>query len=110
MDHPRLHPQQKDASPEQRRELDPLARFLFALISATCIGLGLVAVITGYVPPRSTRFGMTNAAVGDAATVIGVITILFGMMPLGVFAKTARRAGVDLFSLSKVTVGDRALA
>lgn len=75
-----------------RPPIDPLAKALFALISATCIGVGLMAVVTGHAPARSTRFGMAGALAGDAAMVIGVITILFGMMRLGIFAKTAPKA------------------
>jgi len=89
-----LAPQQHQPAPNQRPPMDPIAKALFALIAAVFVGTGLLAVLTEYVPPASTRFGMTTGFAGEEAATIGIIAILLGMMPLGVFAKTARRAAV----------------
>lgn len=53
-------------TPDKRRP-DPVARFLFALISLTVVALGVLAVVTEFAPARSTRFGMAGPLFdGDA--------------------------------------------
>ena len=82
-------------TPDKRRP-DPVARFLFALISLTVVALGVLAVVTEYAPARSTRFGMAGPLFDGDAVHFGVTIILVGLAPLGFFARTARGAGRGL--------------
>ena len=78
--------------PDKRRP-DPVARFLFGLISLTVVALGVLAVVTEYAPARSTPFGMAGPLFDGDAVHFGVTMIFVGLAPLGFFARTARGAG-----------------
>jgi hypothetical protein len=82
-----------DQHTPDRRRPDPVARFLFALISLTVVALGVLAVVTEFAPARSTRFGMAGPLFDGDAVHFGVTMIFVGLAPLGFFARTARGAG-----------------
>jgi len=79
-------------TPDKRRP-DPVARFLFALISLTVVALGVLAVVTEYAPARSTRFGMAGPLFDGDAVHFGVTMIFVGLAPRAVLARTASGAG-----------------
>ncbi len=76
-------------------------------VSATCIMVGLLAIVTEHVPASWTRFGLAGPFFGVDAKVIGAITFLLGLLPLLFFCKTSKQAatlGSLLFVLLMVAI------
>lgn len=71
-------------------------------ISITCMLVGLVAFITEYSPARLGKLGWTGPFFGKDAKLIGVISMLIGLLPLLLFCKSPKQVatlGTLLFIL-----------
>lgn len=70
-----------------------LVRVLAGLISATLAGLGILSIASGHYDGRTTlRGGHEISLDGGAATLMGLGTILLGLLPLALWFGSARRA------------------
>lgn len=75
---------------EREREL-LLPRLLASLISATFVGLGVMAIVTAHYYGRTTKLGGAEVSMdGPAATAMGYSTVLFGLFPLALWFRAAR--------------------
>lgn len=70
------------------------AKILFGLISFVFVSVGALAFFTEYSPQKSTRFGLVGPFYGPEAMDIGILTMMIGLMPLIVFARTAKQAAI----------------
>ena len=87
---------------EAKRKISPAARIAALLITVVLSGLGILAINTGYVSGRWTRFGYAQPLFGTDAKLFGCVLVLLGLLPLLFFAKSARQAallGTVLFVL-----------
>ena len=89
-----LQPPAPNAQTPRTQAPHPLVRALCVLMTAVFSGSGLLSVFTEYAPERSTRLGMMGPLLGDAAVSFGITIAIFGLMPLTVFARTPRGAGL----------------
>lgn len=72
----------------------PIAvRLLAVLMTLVFSGMGILAIVTHYVPERSSRYGLVPALHDAQADAFGVTIFLAGLLPLGLLMGTARRAG-----------------
>lgn len=67
-------------------------RALAVLIAAVVCALGLLAINTGYVEGRWTRFGYAGPLAGEGARSFGMAIMWFGLMPLALLARSPRSA------------------
>lgn len=74
------------------RKIPRFAKILFGLISLVFVSVGALAFLAEHSPQRSTRFGLAGPFYGPDAQEIGILTTMIGLMPLMVFARTARQA------------------
>lgn len=78
---PHANPQPNPA-PERKAVLDPAAKALFVLIGLVVIALGIVAISTGHVPERATRYGRAGPLEDTAAIIHGSFLLLLGLIPI----------------------------
>lgn len=74
--------------------VSPLAKSALVLISLVTATVGLLAICTGYVPERATRFGLAHPLFGPDATAFGLICLLLAGIPLLAFARSTRQASI----------------
>jgi hypothetical protein len=80
---------------------------LVLLIFAVCFTLGLIAILSGFVPARWTRFGLSAALLGNSAQLYGAVLIQLGCLPLLMFCRNSKQAtwfGSVLFTLLMLTI------
>ncbi len=77
---------------ESGKKIPRSAKILFGLMSFVFVSVGALTFLTEYSPQRSTRFGLAGPFYGPEAQEIGILTMMIGLMPLIVFARTARQA------------------
>ena len=72
-----------------------ILRILLSMISLVVVGLGVMAILNEHYYGISTRYGYKEVNVdGIQAIRIGVTLILLGLIPMGVWWKTARQVMV----------------
>ena len=80
--------------PRPSEQPGTLAKVCFVLISLTFAALGVLTLLTEYVPERSTRFGMASALFGTDAQGMGVVSLLLAGVPLLALLRNKRQAAV----------------
>jgi hypothetical protein len=68
-----------------------VVRALFTLISAVCVGLGTLAILTEVHTGSTRRQGMVTLE-GEAAVAMGVMMVVLGLLPLAIWARTPTQA------------------
>jgi hypothetical protein len=82
---------QKTATARQKQPL--LVRIVAVLMTLVVSGLGALSFFSSYAPGRSTRFGYAGPLFGDAARDFGLAIFVVGLLPLALFARSAKQAG-----------------
>lgn len=67
-------------------------RLLVILMSCVISGLGVLALVSGHVEERWTRYGHTAALDGAPAQSFGLSIFFFGLLPLMLAARSPRSA------------------
>ncbi len=80
-----------------------VVRLLAWAITVVVSGLGLLALWTGHAPARGTRFGLSGALDGVAASSFGLSLFFFGLLPLMLTARSAK--GALVFGVVVGTLG-----
>jgi hypothetical protein len=80
-------------SKNSRRSHLRLVRWLTSLIALVMIGLGRWSIATQHYFGRTTKFGGAEVSLdGQPATLIGLLYILLGVLPLALWFRTPRAA------------------
>jgi len=78
----------------QVRRISPAIKAIFCLISLVVVSVGVMAIVTSYGPPRSTRWGVPSAVVGSEARHCGSSVALLGLLPLLSLSRSPRHAAI----------------
>lgn len=102
-------------SPQPMKKIPPLAAACLVVLSLVTCAVGIGAMVGGYAPERSTRFGMAGALFGSQALWFGASVVVLGLLPLVVFARSPRAvawlgAGLGLLLVATIALGVRAAA
>ena len=87
-------------------------KLLAVLIMLVVSGIGILAVVSHYVPERASRYGLIPALQGAQADAFGITIFFAGLLPLGLLMGSARRAGwfgciVGLLVAASLLIGVR---
>jgi len=94
-----------EATPAARSRALLLPRLLATLISATIVGLGIMAIWTRHDYGRTTKLGGAEVMLdGSPAVAMGVCTVLFGLSPLALWF-SGRRPAIAWMVLCFIAAG-----
>jgi hypothetical protein len=81
-------------TPSEPKKIPPLAKWLAAGISAFVFAFGFFIIITEhYYGYTSKNGGAEISADGSDAIVLGIATIIIGLTPMALWAKSGKAAG-----------------
>ena len=80
-------------------------RLLAVLMTFVVSGLGVLALVTGHVAGRSTRFGYAGVLDGLSAYGYGLSSFLFGLLPLTLLARSNVSAAWFAGSVAALALG-----
>ncbi len=81
-------------TPVESKKISPLAKWLAAGMSTCLFAFGVFIIITEHYYGYTSKYGGAEvSADGSDAIVIGIATIILGLTPMALWAKSGKAAG-----------------